>query len=154
MKNIHKPQIKLFLNIFLFLNVFISLNLSCIAHLHSERSYQNAWCSVNDGIEEYRNKDHTRVDCLTDTHAVEFDFANKWAESVGQALHYQLMTNKRAKVVLILEDPTHQKIYYNRVLALSRIYDFDVEYITTEILNINEGKCNNPHCKCNKLSKT
>ena len=146
-------KIKLIL-IFACLCVISPLKSTCLAHLHSESSYQLAWCSVHNGIIEYRNSDCTRVDCLTNTHAVEFDFANKWAESVGQALHYQLMTNKRAKVVLILEDQTRQKVYYNRVLALSRIYDFDVEYITTEILNINEGKCNNPHCKCNKLSKT
>ena len=25
---------------------------------------------------EYKNPDKTRVDCLTETHAVEFDFAN------------------------------------------------------------------------------
>lgn len=32
---------------------------------------------------EYKNHDKTRVDCLTETHAVEFDFAKKWAESSG-----------------------------------------------------------------------
>ena len=58
-------------------------------HAHSESSYQHAWCSAHKGIEEYENKDKTRVDCLTSCHAVEFDFANKWAESIGQALHYQ-----------------------------------------------------------------
>ena len=42
---------------------------------------------------------------MTSCHAVEFDFANKWAESIGQALHYQYMTGKKAMVVLILEDP-------------------------------------------------
>ncbi|MCQ2754320.1 MAG: hypothetical protein MJ231_04635, partial [bacterium] len=58
-----------------------------VKHNHSESSYQHAWCSEHNGIEEYENSDFTRVDCLTDDYAVEFDFANKWAESVGQALH-------------------------------------------------------------------
>ena len=57
-------------------------------HPHSESSYQHAYCSACNGIEEYKLPDYTRVDCLTDTHAIEFDFANKWAESIGQALHY------------------------------------------------------------------
>lgn len=70
---------------------------------------------AHNGIEEFENKDYTRVDCLTDKYAVEFDFANKWAESIGQALHYQRMTGKKAKVVLILEDPKKEMVYYHRV---------------------------------------
>ena len=42
-------------------------------HLHSESSYQRAWAKKNNAIVEYKNDDYTRVDCLTDTHAVEFD---------------------------------------------------------------------------------
>ena len=84
-------------------------------------------------MQEFVNSDFTRVDCLTARHAVEFDFANKWAESIGQALHYQLMTGKRAKVVLILERPEKQMVYFERVKKLAEIYDFDVEYVTPEI---------------------
>lgn len=43
---------------------------------------------------EYRLSDNTRVDCMTDTLAVEFDFANKWAECIGQALYYGKQTKK------------------------------------------------------------
>ena len=121
-----------------------------VKHKHSESSYQHAWCSAHGGIEEYINKDFTRVDCLTDTHAVEFDFANKWAESIGQALHYQYMTGKKAKVVLILENPKHEHVYFNRVKNLSRIYNFDVEYITSDILCLKENKCPYNNCKCNR----
>ena len=46
-----------------------------VKHSHSESSYQHAWCSSHNGIEEFENKDYTRVDCLTNSHAVEFDFA-------------------------------------------------------------------------------
>lgn len=46
-----------------------------VIHKHNESSYQHVWCSEHKGIEEYENSDFTRVDCLTDTHAVEFDFA-------------------------------------------------------------------------------
>ena len=82
--------------------------------------------------------------------AVEFDFANKWAESIGQALHYQYMTGRKGKVVLILENPQKQMCYFKRVENLSKIYNFDAEYITKDILNLKNGKCLNHQCKCNR----
>ncbi len=120
------------------------------SHLHSESSYQHAWCSAHNGIEEYENKDKTRIDCLTCTHAVEFDFANKWAESIGQAEHYAFMTGKKGMVVLILENPKKEMIYFKRVKTLGQIYNFDTEYVTLDILNITNGKCQYKDCKCNK----
>ena len=123
-----------------------------VKHKHSEFSYQHAWCTVHKGIEEYENRDKTRVDCLTEYHAVEFDFANKWAESVGQAEHYARMTGKRGKVVLILENPRKEKIYYKRVKELGKIHNFDVEYVTPRILHLDkDGKCPYIDCKCHKL---
>ena len=121
-----------------------------VKHDHSESSYQHAWCSAHNGIEEYENNDKTRVDCLTETHAVEFDFANKWAESIGQALHYAYKTGKKGKVVLILENPKTEKVYYKRVKKLGEIHDFDVEYVTPEILNLKDGLCPYEDCKCHK----
>lgn len=104
-------------------------------HKYSEAAYQYVWCKAHNGIEEYENSDKTRVDCLTKTHAVEFDFANKWAESIGQALHYSYMTGKKGKVVLILENPNKEMCYYYRVQRLGYIHNFDVEYITTDYIN-------------------
>lgn len=124
-----------------------------VMHRHNESSYQHFWCSSHNGIEEYENTDKTRVDCLTKTHAVEFDFANKWAESIGQALHYQLMTNKKAKVVLILENPSKQKLYYKRVKKLGEIYNFDTEYITPNDIGEEKLKCPYIDCKCHKNEK-
>ena len=91
-----------------------------VHHEHNEESYQQAWCSAHNGIMEYENRDFTRVDCLTKKHAVEFDFANKWHESIGQALHYGLMTGKKPMVVLILDNPEKQMVYYYRVKKLGK----------------------------------
>ncbi len=121
-----------------------------VFHSHNESSYQHAYCQAIGGIEEYENTDKTRVDCLTNRYAVEFDFANKWAESVGQAEYYALKTGKRGKVVLILEDSKKEFVYYDRVKKLSEIHNFDVEFITPEILNLKGGKCPYPDCKCYK----
>lgn len=95
------------------------------AHKHSEAYYQNEWCSNIGGVQEYENKDYTRVDCLTDTHAIEFDFAKKWAESIGQSLHYSRMTGKKAGIVLIIEDEKDYR-YYERMQPLCEELGIDL----------------------------
>lgn len=139
-----------FSDVFAFEYGYTSCGFEYVKHIHNESSYQHAWCSQNNGIEEYENDDYTRVDCLTETHSVEFDFANKWAESIGQAEHYALKTGKRGKVVLILENPKQEKVYYYRVKKLGEIHGFDVEYITPEILNLKNGVCSYEDCKCHR----
>lgn len=64
---------------------------------------------------EYRLNDKTRVDCLTDTLAVEFDFANKWAECIGQALYYGRQTNRQPACVLIMERGEKDMKYLKRL---------------------------------------
>jgi len=71
--------------------------------LHPEKWYQSQWCQDNNSQVEMVLPDKTRCDCLTSTHAIEFDFGSKWAESIGQALYYSIQTGKKAGVVLILE---------------------------------------------------
>ena len=82
-----------------------------------ESYYVNQWCTPSFGQKEFRLWDTTRVDCLTKEYAVEFDFAKKWAESVGQALYYAKMTGKKPAVVLILTDLADTK-YVKRVERL------------------------------------
>ena len=65
------------------------------------------------GINTFNDK--TRVDCLTPTLAVEIDFANKWAECIGQALYYGKMTNRQPACVLIMENPEKDTKYLNRL---------------------------------------
>lgn len=89
--------------------------------MYNEAYYQELWCSEQKGKMEYVLPDFTRVDCLTEDHAIEFDFANKWAESIGQALHYGMMTGKKPGIVLIIEKPKHF-VYYNRIVPLCEKY--------------------------------
>jgi len=72
--------------------------LSVSVQAQPEAQYVQDTC---EGVIEYRLSDRTRVDCLTDSHAIEYDFSHKWAEAIGQSLHYSLMTGKRAGIVLI-----------------------------------------------------
>ena len=79
--------------------------------LHYERWYQERWCAANGGQTEVVFQDRTRCDCVTGSHAIEFDFGKKWAESIGQALYYSIQTGKRAGVVLILEKNSDYKYW-------------------------------------------
>ena len=74
-----------------------------------ESFYQNKHCK---GVTEYVLHDRTRVDCLTDTHAIEYDFSRKWAEAIGQSLGYAFETNKRAGIVLIIQNKKDLKQWY------------------------------------------
>lgn len=87
---------------------------ACIANakrLHPEKWYQERWCKANGGQTEVVFPDKTRCDCLTSTHAIEFDFGKKWAEAIGQALYYSIQTGKKAGIVLILEKPRDYKYW-------------------------------------------
>lgn len=88
-------------------------------HLHHEKWYQQKWCSGNHGEIEIVLPDLTRADCITKTHAIEFDFGENWAESIGQSLNYSLQTGKRAGIVLIIE----QQSDYRYWLRLNSIID-------------------------------
>ncbi|MEI6125376.1 MAG: hypothetical protein WCQ99_02375 [Pseudomonadota bacterium] len=84
-----------------------------------EKNYQNIWCQENCGITEAVLDDKTRVDCLTATNAIEFDFAKKWAEAIGQALHYGIKTGKRPGIVIIKKTPSddHYVEFIKNIIA-------------------------------------
>lgn len=83
---------------------FLHSPISFAANIHhKEKEYQKFWCAQHNGEIEYVLDDKTRVDCLTDDYAIEFDFAYKWAEAVGQALYYAAKTSKKPGIVIIIE---------------------------------------------------
>ena len=114
-----------------FLILTISSLLSCwcqARHLHPEKYYQNMWCGKYNGLQEYELSDKTRADCVTTNYAVEFDFASKWAECVGQALYYGVATKKKPVCLLIVEKPEDFRYFY-RVKKVSDMFKFDLWYI-------------------------
>ena len=78
---------------------------------HPEKWYQEKWCEDHKGKVEVVMPDGTRCDCLTDTHAIEFDFGNNWAEAIGQSSYYALQTKKKPGIVLILETVKDRKYW-------------------------------------------
>jgi hypothetical protein len=100
----------------------------------NEKWYQQRWCEQKDGQVEVRLKDKTRCDCLTDDFAIEVDFAHKWAEAVGQSLHYAKMTDLQAGILLIVEDSKDKK----HLARLNNVINFHELPITVWTTNKSE----------------
>lgn len=83
--------------------------------IYAEKVYQMQWCKAHNGKLEHKLNDKARVDCLTDKFAVEFDFANKWVECIGQALYYGRATRKQPACVLIMENWEKDLKYLRRL---------------------------------------
>lgn len=83
-------------------------------HLNPESYYQTKWCEQNNGITEYILPDKARIDCLTKEYAIEFDFATKWAEAIGQSMYYANVVNKKPAIVLITKSNKDKK-YIKRI---------------------------------------
>jgi hypothetical protein len=93
-----------------FIIIILFLSTSGTGHtkvrINSEKFYQESYCQ---GQVEIPLKDHIKgkravhCDCLSETHAIEFDFADKWAEAIGQSLYYAYLTGKKAGIYLIIE---------------------------------------------------
>ena len=66
------------------------------------------------GEKEYRLDDGTRVDLLFEDKACEIDWANKWAEGIGQSIYYGLKTDRPPLVILLAKKDGWEK-YRDRV---------------------------------------
>jgi len=83
----------------------------------NERYYQTILCKELGGEMEHVLFDKTRVDCLTDDYAIEVDWANKWAEGIGQSLYYASITGKKPSVALIVGDQDGRYVKRINVVA-------------------------------------
>ena len=105
------------LGLFIFCFVFV-VGAAHAKHKRMEYEYVSEHC---DGRTEVTLRDRTRVDCLTDEYAIEFDFAPKWAEAVGQSLHYARMTQRLPAIYIILESAKETR-FVDRLSPLCDIY--------------------------------
>jgi hypothetical protein len=90
-----------------------------------ESYYQKIFAENIRGRTEVVLDDNARVDIVTDTFAIEVDFSEKWAESVGQSLYYAEKLNKRAGVLLVV-DGRNDGRYIQRLMTLAIKYDITV----------------------------
>lgn len=81
-----------------------------------ESYYSEAFCQELGGVEELVLEDRTRVDCAVNGYVIEVDFAKKWYEGVGQALHYATVTGDKPAVALIIGEGEER--FYQRAMRL------------------------------------
>ena len=105
----------------------------------SERYHQQIWCARYLGQTEVVLADRTRVDCLTSTHAIEFDFGKKWAEAIGQSLGYAQLTGKQAGIVLIVLTPADLK-YWRKLRQVIKSQQLQITTWCTGSENCSEAK--------------
>ena len=95
----------------------------------NEAFYRDQWAKANNGKTEVTMGDGTRCDIVTKTHAIEVDWAYKWAESIGQSLWYSFQLadeNKKAGVVLILKEEK-DKMYLMKLRSIIAYRKLDIE---------------------------
>ena len=107
------------------------------AKAQTEAYYASIWCQANGGIEEVETRMGTRVDCLLEDYAVEVDFDHKWAEGLGQALHYGVEFNRTPAVLLILKnhDGWSRQKYLDRLYATIRGANLNVKVFIIESID-------------------
>jgi len=113
--------------------IFLLLINNAIAHQFLEKEYQDKWCKEHKGKQEIVLNSGERADCITDEYAIEFDFAKKYYEAIGQSLLYSIEANKKAGIVLILENTKDYK-YLKRLQIVADVYNIKVWTIKPEDL--------------------
>jgi len=88
-----------------------------------EADYVNHHCK---GEIEHVLHDKTRVDCLTKSHAIEYDWGKKWAEAIGQSLYYSAITGKKAGIVLLVNPRTKDR-YLTRLNKAIEAHNLDID---------------------------
>ena len=84
----------------------IILDVSVDAH---EPVWSEALAVYLGGEAEYRLPDKSRIDVLTDEHAIELDWLHKWHEGVGQALHYAELSGKEPVVAIGIKEKDYDR---------------------------------------------
>ena len=72
----------------------------------NEAAYRDKFCASVGGQTEVVTSIGTRADCMTQWGAFELDYMKKsmkWAEMLGQAMHYAALLHKHAVAVPIVE---------------------------------------------------
>ena len=80
--------------------------------LKNEAEYKKEWCAKYNGAVDYKTQDKTTVDCITDTHAIEFEYGKNWNPAIRKSRQLSMSVGKTPGVVLILENSKDEKYLY------------------------------------------
>ena len=124
---------KLFLLIILF---FLSFSAYAI---EKEEFYSNKFCEELSGQSQFKLKDLSRVDCLTETHAFEVDWADgmKVYEAIGQSLYYASQTGKKPGILLLIRKDNSKK-HIRKVQEVISAFNLPIELVVIDLTNNNK----------------
>ena len=94
--------------------------------VYLEKKFQDIYCPIKKQREVVLSN-RMRVDCLTKTHAVEYDRAKNYRQAFTQALEYAMYSDRKAGIVLIYEKPTDVKFLERlRKVVYSQCVSIDI----------------------------
>ena len=108
--------------------------LAALATTAGEREETERLATKYQAQTEVRMRDGTRADLANAVQVWEIDYAAKWAEAIGQALHYRDQSHKRGGIIILLRDPAKDWRGLVRAAYAAGRYglDFDVEEVEDE----------------------
>ncbi len=90
-------------------------------------------CLCKDFDTEVQLPGGARADCVSEEYAIEVDPTEKWAEALGQSLHYAAETGKRAMIYLYCKKSNDSFLCYRHEQHLKitiNAFNLPVEYLT------------------------
>ena len=102
--------------------------------IENEDYYNKLFCKETGGSAEYILPDKSRIDCLTDTHAFEADWAQglKVYESIGQALYYSAETGKQPGILLLIKKKNSEK-YIRKVRRVIDTFNLPIKLVIRDV---------------------
>ena len=102
--------------------------------LENEAYYSEKFCNEMSGQSEYVLKDLSRVDCLTDTHAFEVDWAEgmKVYEAIGQSLYYSSETGKLPGILLLIRKENSEK-HVRKVREVIKAFNLPIKLLELDV---------------------
>ena len=127
---INRKSISAFILIF-----FLSLSSKA---LEKEKYYSEMYCKELSGKVNHNLADKSKVDCLTDTHAYEVDWADgmKVYEAIGQSLYYASQTNKKPGIILLIRRNNSEK-HIRKVKEAINFFELDINLIIKDLISKN-----------------
>ena len=71
---------------------------------------------------EVRQWDATRIDMVTETHAIEVDWAPKHYQAIGQALYYATVSGKKPGIILLVKSQAEEQRHIFRCQTVCAKY--------------------------------
>ena len=106
--------------------------------LEKEKYYSDKFCEEMSGQADYTLQDKSRVDCLTETHAFEVDWADgmKVYEAIGQSLYYSSQTGKLPGILLLIRKDNSEK-HIRKIKEVISAFNLPIELVIIDLTTNN-----------------